>query len=305
LPPLYFGSPIAGPRPDYIADLQSNGTRIGLPKRLTFNEGWDSPAAWTADSKAVVFSSNRNGHYGIFKQPLDGGIAEAIVTLPQNVFGPRLSPDGKWVIYLATAEDAVPSARDEIMKVPITGGAPQLVMKAHVYDLVQDVSVAGRGIVCSQRPPGLCAFAEQSGDHKQLIFTTFDLAKGRGDELARFATEPTGWYPWALSPDGTCIAVLTRSLGQIDLLYLDGRPRRQITVKGWSNLDSVNWTADGEGLLTSARMQKGTALLDVDLRGQAHLLWNPEGGRGTYAVPSPDGRHLKPLCFAPPASAAR
>jgi hypothetical protein len=165
-------------------------------------------------------------------------------------------------------------------------------MKAHVYDPVQDVSVAGRGILCSQRPPGLCAFAEQSGDHKQLIFTTFDLAKGRGDELARFATEPTGWYPWALSPDGTCIAVLTRSLGQIDLLYLDGRPRRQITVKGWSNLDSVNWTADGEGLLTSARMQKGTALLHVDLRGQAHLLWNPEGGRGTYAVPSPDGRHL-------------
>jgi hypothetical protein len=39
-------------------------------------------------------------------------------------------------------------------------------------------------------------------------------------------------------------------------------------------------------------MLKGTTLLRVDLQGQVLVLWKPEGGRATYAVPSPDGRHV-------------
>jgi serine/threonine protein kinase/dipeptidyl aminopeptidase/acylaminoacyl peptidase len=265
----------------YTADLLSNGSRISPPKRLTLNDGLDFPAAWTADSKAVVFNSNRNGHFGIFKQLLGQDTSEAIVALPQNVFGASVSPDGRWVIYLG-AEDSGPSAPDRVMRVPITGGPPQFVMEARVFDQIH----------CGQHPASLCAFAEQSQDHKQLIFTAFDAMKGRGNELARANVEPNRDYAWALSPEGTHIAVLTISLGKINLLSFGNESPREILVKGWSNLDSVSWTADGKALLASVRMLKGTTLLRVDLQGQVLVLWKPEGGRATYAVPSPDGRHV-------------
>jgi serine/threonine protein kinase/Tol biopolymer transport system component len=266
----------------YTADLQSNGNHISLPKRLTLNDGFDFPTAWTADSKAVVFNSNQNGHFGIFRQSLDQDTSEAIVTLPQNLFGASVSPDGKWIIYLAAAGNAGSSESARVMKVPITGGLPQFVMEAHVFDQVH----------CSQNPATLCAFAEQSQDRKQLIFTAFDVIKGRGRELAKAAVEPYRDYAWSLSPDGTRIALLTVSLGKIDLFSFGNASPREISVKGWSNLDSVSWTADGKALFTSVRMLKGTTLLRVNLQGQALVLWKPEGDRATYAVPSPDGRHV-------------
>jgi len=49
----------------YVADLQANGKRITTPRRLTLSEGLNYPRAWTADSKAVVFRSRRNGKGGI------------------------------------------------------------------------------------------------------------------------------------------------------------------------------------------------------------------------------------------------
>ena len=54
-----------------VADLGAGGTRIVNARRLTVSEGNEYPMAWTADSKAVIFHSNRNGSWGIFKQSLD------------------------------------------------------------------------------------------------------------------------------------------------------------------------------------------------------------------------------------------
>jgi Tol biopolymer transport system component len=39
------------------------------PRRLTNDEAWDTPSAWTADGKAVLFSFNRNGAFGIRWKP--------------------------------------------------------------------------------------------------------------------------------------------------------------------------------------------------------------------------------------------
>jgi len=47
-------------------------------------------------------------------------------------------------------------------------------------------------------------------------------------------------------------------------------------VKGWSNLDSVSWTADGKHVFASVRMLKDTTLLRVDFQGRALVLWKPE-----------------------------
>jgi DNA-binding winged helix-turn-helix (wHTH) protein/Tol biopolymer transport system component len=45
----------------YLSTLAAGGTRISPPRRLTNDEANDEPSAWTADSAAVLFLSERNG----------------------------------------------------------------------------------------------------------------------------------------------------------------------------------------------------------------------------------------------------
>jgi Tol biopolymer transport system component len=120
--------------------------------------------------------------------------------------------------------------------------------------------------------------------------------KGRGRELAELETDATADYRWDLSPDGARLAILKHREGRIQILSLNEQPLREITVKGWNRLTSVNWAADGKGLYVSSLDEKGSLLLSVDLKGNARVLWQTGGG-GTYGLPSPDGRHLAMLSW--------
>ena len=85
----------------YLGELAEGGTRMNSPRRLTNDEASDFPSAWTADSKAVLFFSDRNGTGGIFKQRIDQDTAEPVSTPTQEVGGVISSPDGAWLLYLA------------------------------------------------------------------------------------------------------------------------------------------------------------------------------------------------------------
>jgi hypothetical protein len=155
----------------------------------------------------------------------------------------------------------------------------------------------------------LCAIAEQTPDHKHLIFTAFDPLRGRGRELTRFETEPARGiqYVWDISPDGTRIAILRYSEARIHVLDLTGQAPHDIAVEGWKSFESVNWAADGKGLLASSATEGGSALLHIDLQGKAQILWTQKGSIAPWlghqglwlggppvpwAVPSPDGHSL-------------
>ncbi len=274
----------------YVADLQSNGATITTPTRLTLDEGWNEPLGWTPDGKAVLFLSGRNGRTEIFRQSLGQDAAEPIVTATkgERVFGHAcMSPEGSWVLYTVRPNPEDPQAPAAVMRAPITGGAPQIV-------LTGDVNSGQR---CAQSPATLCALAERSADRKLLVFTAFDPTKGRGHELAKFKTEAAGEYRWDLSRDGSHIAVLKKREGPIQILSLNGSAPREITVKGWNLLTNAAWTTDGKGLFVSSFNERGSVLLSVDMRGNARILWEQLGGINTYALPSPDGRHLAMLSW--------
>jgi Tol biopolymer transport system component len=48
----------------YIGELAAGRMRLSPPRRLTHDEANNYGMAWTADSKAVLFSSDRNGKWG-------------------------------------------------------------------------------------------------------------------------------------------------------------------------------------------------------------------------------------------------
>jgi eukaryotic-like serine/threonine-protein kinase len=107
----------------YVGELAAGSTRMSPPRRLTNDEANNSPSAWTPDSKAVLFSSDRNGTQSIFKQELSQDTAEPLVTGQQGAGSPRLSPDGAWILYLEVPKTAIgPSAPRRLMRMPVSGG---------------------------------------------------------------------------------------------------------------------------------------------------------------------------------------
>jgi eukaryotic-like serine/threonine-protein kinase len=267
----------------YVADLQADGARIANPTRLTLDEGWNIPEAWTADGKVAFFYSNRNSTNALFRQRLGQQTAEALVTAKEDealVGGACLSPDGSWIFYVVGRKDGGSSAEVKLMRVPITGGAPQLILTAHLE----------LGPICARSPATLCAIAERSADRKHLVFTAFDPVKGLGQKVAEYTTEPTSDYEWHLSPDGTRIAIPRNREGRIDIVWLNGRASQQITVKGWSTLTGAVWAADGKSLFVYTSKDRGSVLLKVDEQGNARVLWTYQDI--SYTVPSPDGRRL-------------
>jgi serine/threonine protein kinase/dipeptidyl aminopeptidase/acylaminoacyl peptidase len=269
----------------FVGDLQAGGTRITTPTRLTLDERWNDPLGWTADSKAIVFYSSRTGVGGLFKQSLDQDEAEPLITEKkgENLAARAcLSPEGSWVFYPVYPDEGGTSTPAKLMRIPIAGGTPQLVLTANI-------DTAPR---CARSPAALCAIAERSADRTQISFEAFDPVKGQGRELAKLKTDARADYWWDLSPDGTRIAILKSREGRIQILSLHGRAPQQITVKGWNTLTTVSWAADGKGLFVSSFKDRGPVVLSVDLQGNARLLWEHKGGIDTYGVPSPDGRHL-------------
>ena len=269
----------------YVADLDRGGTRIAASRHFTLNETVDRPLDWTADGKALIIDSDRAGPDGIYKQSLDEDNAHPLdanldLHAKQHLWGfPRATPDGNWVFYFRAKPDDAQGL--QVMRIPITGGTSQLVSTAR----------HNSKILCARPPSDLCAIAEPSEDHKELIVTGFDPMKGRGPELARLALDPNedGWF-LDLSRDGTRIAAIRGPASPIYILSLRSEAMSEIHVKGWRYLSSLNWAADGKGLFVVAGPQSDGTLLYVDFRGRSNVLWKHVLPFSSMA--SPDGRHL-------------
>jgi Tol biopolymer transport system component/DNA-binding winged helix-turn-helix (wHTH) protein len=262
----------------YVADLENKGTHITTPSRLTFTESDNRLMAWTTDSKAVIFVSDRDGSWGIFRQSIDSDTAEPIRTGLENWSGGTVlvSPDGAWVLYSILERRDDPSTPIHIMRVPITGGPSQLLFTA----------VGLEGWDCSISPASLCVIAEKNPDGKQYVLTEFDPVQGRGRELKRVDTDPNGLYGWKLSPDGARIAVYSPKEERIHIMFLDGRA--PLTVMAHKDIFDLRWAADGESMFASTDLFR----LHVDFQGNSQVLWHQKDAEGIpiIPIPSPDGR---------------
>ena len=267
----------------YVADFDASKIRLDKPRRLTDQQATEFPTAWTADSKAVVFGSDRSGGWEIFKQRLDSGAAETVATGLQSVFYlTPLTPDGSWLLNVSTPREPSGAPGREITRIPIAGGVPIPVMTD------RNLSVQ-----CANAPAQLCVLEQPTTDGKYDIYSAFDPITGRGRELARAAFGVRG-FEWALSPDGTNIANLLGG-DSIHLIYLNGLPDRTIHVKNVRHLRNINWAADGKGFFFAyqTEQQQSQVLVHVDLDGNARAVWEVKGPNVYLSgLPSPDGRHL-------------
>jgi eukaryotic-like serine/threonine-protein kinase len=264
----------------YIGDLQAHGTRLASLRRLTPEDAENLPRAWTADSKAVLLQSDRDGQTRIYKQDIDKESAELVTSGPGNQTRARVSPDSQWLLYFWDHENSGHS-KTSLMRMPLAGGIAQEILSG------DDAIV----VSCSRIAGGACVLTERRGNLS--IFSLLDCVKGRGPKVLETTAEAGNA---AISPDGQHIAFVLRLPGapsnRIRVITLHGATESEITVLGAKDLGSLDWSADGTAFFSVDMQQTTARLLHVERSGASQVLWTLPFRWNFWAVPSPDGRYL-------------
>ena len=269
----------------YIGTLAPDGKTLVEHQRLTLDDldRVSFPTSWTPDSRAVLFSSDRNGTEEIFKQASDRPLAEILATSIDQLELPRLTPDGSEILYISTPRTASSDALSSIFAIPITGGTPRLVLK--------DMHISN--VQCARSPSTVCLYSTSKGKTSETFH--FDVRNGKGTTPPQIDAEGE----WSLSPDGSQRALIAYGLneGTIQLRSTSSGETRNLVIRGWSGLGNIDWSANGKSVLVVWRNHdKESTLLNITLDGKVSVVLRSSKWIG-FAVPSPDGRRLA-ICEA-------
>ena len=273
----------------FLGDLNEMGSRLDSPRRLTLSESRDIPSAWTWDSKAVLFSSNRTGRSQIFSQQLGKDDADPLVPSSDEQIGAQLTPDGHWILYYSTVyaeNDTPPTTR--LMRLASSSGAiPEQVLQ------VQGVpGLATFVFDCPTESPGSCVISRSN--QGRLVFYALDPVQGQGKEVANTKLEQTNVADWAVSPDGSHIAVANANQQgkQITIVDLGNGAERNIPLPPEWRVYSLAWAKQGDGFFAAVAAPH-YQIVRLGLDGRTSLLL--DRARDTWlgnVVPSVDGLHL-------------
>ena len=229
----------------YISELRPGADGITAPKRLTQDNWKNIPFGWTPDSKAVVFVSDRDGIFHIYKQQIDQSVSELLVGGKEQANVPRLAPDNS-LLYVAWPKLGEPTRPSRLMRVPVADGRPQIV--------VQEDGIGN--LQCARPPSTLCLY--HIGGTSRLSFFRFEPTTGRSEELPelRIEDEAPHTYNWNLSPDGKML-VTAKLVGaqqdpSINFYSLEDGSKRTVTVKAYAGIGGLDFAADSKSLWATA-----------------------------------------------------
>ncbi|HKW34837.1 MAG TPA: winged helix-turn-helix domain-containing protein [Candidatus Acidoferrum sp.] len=298
----------------FVADVGARTREIGRLQRLTLDERQSRPYEWTPDGKSVLYVSDREGTFHIFRQQIGAATPELIAGVQGSPIILRLNPERTEILYLAEAERKTADAGNgaassqnsngaghsaantqpegefqsrnlRLMRVPLDGGVSQLVLEDSGINNFQ----------CARWPSHECLYSRYTKG--ALVFEEFDAKTGAKKELFRTSEPEWQYFNWTLSPDGRTLALAKKmrasTEAEIRLAPTRGGTERVIKVKDWGRLATIDWAADGKSFWASAvRHGETTALINIDLQGRARPVLQESKPYVGWAIPSQDGKHL-------------
>lgn len=269
----------------YLAELLQNGTKISSPVRFNYNRGQEGPQAWLHDSRTVLLASNQRGHWEILKQAGGDQSAQPLVLETHSTGRPSVTPDGQWILYMMgprILDAAFYRGPVRLMRVAASGGIPAEVAQLRNSDAVQ----------CPKSGEQTCIVIRQSEDGKRIVFHSLHPITGLGPEIASYPVERADLYNYAISADASRVALTNAANPQIDLFSLLTGSVKHVAATSPHDSGPIAWMPGDEGFFVPAETPAGMALLEMDLTGKTHVLWNQKGATRTWGIPSPDGRLL-------------
>ena len=207
----------------WIVDLERN-----VPVKLTTDPAVDDFPVWSADSRSVIFASNRKGVFDLYRRMADGsGTDELLFDSAENKRPTDTSTDGKLLLFTARpGEDTRPR---EVWGLPLTGERKPFPIltesnesnavfspdrRSIAYDgsdsgaraiYIQPFPVTGARVKVSTAP---AAFPKWSADGRQLFYsgvealTAVDVSDPRHPGTPKPLVPSTAWVSWVVDREG-------------------------------------------------------------------------------------------------------
>jgi Tol biopolymer transport system component/DNA-binding winged helix-turn-helix (wHTH) protein len=292
----------------YVSEIDKKTKIVSRPERLTLDDRRSFPYEWTPDGKSVLFISNREGRFHIYRQEVGKGTPELIdtgINWP-NIL--RLNPDRTSILYTTDTppnEQTPPvgngANRNEddkhvehaptnsgvfrIMRVPLGGGESRKVLEWPQINNFQ----------CARAPSQECIFS--SFTNEALEFYEFNSDTGKSSLMFRIADPEWQLHNWTLSPNGELLALAKKLRAQeeaeIQIMSLRGGSTRKIGLRDWRMVSTIDWAADGKSIWASASPRVGEeVLVNVDLQGHVKPVVREGSQYVGWAIPSQDGKRL-------------
>jgi Tol biopolymer transport system component/DNA-binding winged helix-turn-helix (wHTH) protein len=298
----------------FVADVDRKTHDLSGLERLTHDEWQSRPYEWTPDGKSVLFVSDREGTFHIFRQQVGAAAPELVAGVQGSPSILRLNPERTEVLYSVESDrkivDVAPaqaasqsssapghsasspqpeadlqSTEVRLMHVPLDGGVSQL--------LLEDSGI--NNFQCARLPSRECLYSKYTKD--ALVFEEFDAKTGATKELLRTSEPEWQYFNWSLSPDGRTLALAKKMRAadeaEIRLVPTRAGAERVLKVKEWGSIATLDWAADGKSFWASATLHGETrALINIDLLGRAKPVLEESKPYVGWAIPSQDGKHL-------------
>ncbi len=225
----------------------------GVRSRFTFDPADDISPVWSSDGRAIVFSSNRKGHYDLYRKSLDGSSEEEpLLVSAADKYAATWPPGGASLLYFETAKDV----GVDIRTLALDGsGKSEPWQRTRFNEIPDPISPDGRWLPFS---------SEESG-RWEVYVTSF----------------PRAGRKWQISTEGGAYAYWSADGQEIIYHDLGGMVRAvPVTVRG-ENLEvglpvslfrssgpspfgpEFSPTADHQRFLVVGEGQKPNALLDL------------------------------------------
>ena len=265
----------------FLAGLAGKG-QLEPPRRLTLQGRNNLPSAWTPDGQSLFFYSDRNGSWDIFRQRVLERNAQDFVLGPGEQTEPRLSSDASSILYWDFVERSGEPEPIRLMRISVSGGAPDVVLKAS----------RGAAVRCALGHTP-CVLSELDRGNGELVFTAFNSRQGRMKELVRLAADAEASPAWDLSPDGSTVSIvdLDERKNLIRMVELENGSARSVALGPTERLTGISWSADGKGWFVTSSSLRGAALFHVSLDGTISKLWTTNSNL-VAPLTSPDGKNL-------------
>ena len=210
-------------------------------KQLTSGVKFNYEAIASPDGKYVVFSSNRNGFFNLWRIDANGGNPIQL-TNSQNGKDSQIdiTPDGKTVLFTRQTND---QGKSTLMKVSIDGGdAAPILSEAQSSAFMPRVSPEGKQL----------AFQTFHYDKEKAQFNSTVTIAALEEGQAKKTTKEIEFglhYPIEWTKDGKSLTYINNSgVDNIWNLSVENKKEKPLTTFNSGNITSFAWSNDGKKL---------------------------------------------------------
>ena len=210
-----------------------------------------SPFA-SPDGRYFVFSTNKEGAWGIWRMNVDGSNLVRLTQGPLDNY-PSVTEDGKWVIFTALSD-----ARPRIFKVSIDGGTP--------VPITDHIAIAG---IVSPDMKWVTFFYPESPDpsapSNRIAIMPFE-----GGEIKSYTFVPGGTVPsrnqWSSDSQSVFYTTTANNTSNIWSQPISGGPAKQVTDFKDNLITGFAWSPDGKQLAATRGALLRDAVLITDVK---------------------------------------